>query len=135
MNTKIQTDNPFLALSLPLSTLCNISAVSVESPIPPQFAPFLIGVEEVRSKDAPPASPPEAIRYILAFPGSGFMRIPVKVDESRPSITPEELTARGPAKAVVEGFSSGAFLTNDGGARPYFKAKKIIPSPDTVPGK
>lgn len=132
---KIQGDNPFLSLPLTLFTLCNLNTLSADGPIPPHLVPLLIGVEEVRSKDTPPTSPPEAIRYTLAFPGSGYMRIPVKVDESKASITPEDLAARGPIKVMIEGFSSGAFLTNDGGARPYFKAKKITPAPETVPNK
>lgn len=126
---KMLTDNPLLAMKLSLSTLCNIPALSTETPILPHQAPLLIGVEEVRGKDTPPTSPPEAYRYTLAFPGSGFMRVPVKVEEPKPSITPEELESRGPMKVVIEGFSSGCFLTDDGGAKPYFKAKKISPEP------
>ena len=130
---KMLTDNPFLAMKMSLSTLCNIPALSAETPILPHQAPLLIGVEEVRGKDTPPTSPPEAYRYTLAFPGSGFMRIPIKVEESKPSIMPEELEARGPVKVVIEGFTSGCFLTDDGGAKPYFKAQKISPEPVSSP--
>lgn len=126
---KMLTDNPLLAMKLSLSALCNIPALSTETPILPHQAPLLIGVEEARGKDAPPTSPPEAYRYTLAFPGSGFMRISVKVEEAKPSITPEELMARGPVKVVIEGFTSGCFPTDDGGAKPYFKAQKISPEP------
>lgn len=134
---KIQVDNPLLSLPLSLPLLCNLNALSVpaDGPIPPQYAPLLIGVEEVRSKDTPPTSPPEAIRYTLAFPGSGFMRVPIKVEERVPSITPEALAAHGPVKVVIEGYTSGSFLTDDGGARPYFRAQKITPAPDNVPSK
>lgn len=122
------TENPLLFVELTLSALCNMSALSVQGPIPPNCEPVLIGVEEVRGKDAPQTTLPDAIRYIFTLPGSKFMRIAVKVVETRPSITQAELDAQGgQARVHIEGFESGCFLTKDGGARPYFKAKKITP--------
>ena len=126
----IQTDNIFSFFPVNLKTLCNIGAATVTDPIRPEHQPLLIGVEPVKGKDAPESAPPTAIRYILAFPGSGFMRVPVKVVETVPSITPEQLAERGGAvKVVVEGFDGGSFPTDGGGVRPYFKATKITPAP------
>lgn len=125
----ISTDNPFLSIPLTLPVLCNLSALAPKGgTIPPEHEPFLIGVEEVRGKGAPDTAPPEAIRYYLTFPGSSFLRISVKVEETAASITQNELNAQGGlVKVRIEGFESGSFLTDGGGARPYFKAKKITP--------
>lgn len=126
----IQTDNIYSFFPVSFNTLCNTGAATVTGPIRPEHTPLLIGVEPVKGKDAPENAPPIAIRYILAFPGSNFMRVPVKVAEATPSITPEQLAERGGAvKVVVEGFDGGSFPTDGGGVRPYFKATKITPAP------
>lgn len=128
----IFTDNPLLSIAFTLEMLANLGALNVpKGPIPASLMPLLIGVEEVRKKGIPLKEPPEAIRYILVFPGSQFLKIAVKVEETTPSITPAELAARGGfVKVSVEGFKSGNLPTDDGGARPYFKATKIVPIAD-----
>lgn len=87
----------------------------------------MISVETVRDRNAPVDSSQIASRYNLVFPGSGFLRISVKVEESVPSITQEVIEKYGGAIRVnLEGFTSGTFEV-DGGARAYFKATKITP--------
>lgn len=131
----INADNPLLFIPMTFETLCNLSSlVPKAGPIRPEHEPVLIAVEDVRSKGLPETAPPEAIRYILLLPGSMSMRIPVKVNEAAPSITQAELIAQGgQVKVKIDGFESGCFLTNDGGARPYVKAKKIVPITSNPP--
>ena len=127
-NQSFQADNPYLRINLPLSALCNISALSAEKPIPPELAPLLIGVESQRKQGAPADAPQAATRYCLVFPGSGFLRIAVKVEESAPSITTETIEQHGGIVRVkIEGFSSGVFKTTAGETMPFFKAEKITP--------
>lgn len=123
-----QQDNPLTRISLTLSDLCNLGSVKGTGEIRPEHMPLLSSVEPVRDRNAPVNAPQTATRYNLIFPGSGFLRIAVKVEESAPSISQEVLEKHGGAVRVsIEGFASGAFETSDGGARPYFKATKITP--------
>lgn len=128
MASNIPVDNPLLRLKLPLSALCCIDALNVETAIKPEAAPFLIGVEAQRERGASADSPQIASRYILVFPGSSFMRIPVKVIEPAPSITQDAITrCGGMVRVKIEGFDGGVFADDNGGARPYFKAQRIAP--------
>ncbi len=123
-----QADNPLLRLNLPLSALCSIDTLNQEATIKPELAPFLIGVEAQRERGAAADAPQIATRYFLVFPGSGFMRIAVKVAEPAPSITQEAiLKSGGIVRVKIEGFQSGVFSDDNGGARPYFKAARIVP--------
>lgn len=123
-----KADNPLERIKLTLADLCNISSVHGSDSVKPETAPLLTGVELVIDRNAPAGSPPTATRYNLVFPASGFLRCVVKVEETTPSITQEVIDKCGGAVRVnIEGFIGGTFLTNDGGARPYFKATKITP--------
>lgn len=125
---QFQTDNPLTRISLTLSDLCCIGSMKGLAEIRPEHAPLLIGVEAVRERNAPANSPQTASRYLLVFPGSGFMRVAVKVDETVPSITQDTIEkCGGMVRVKIEGFSSGAFEVDGGGARPYFKATQIAP--------
>lgn len=126
--SKFKSDNPFLNIRPSLADLCNLDQVKGAESIKPEHQPLLIDIEAVRDRNAPSTAPQTATRYCLALPGSGFMRIAVKVEESTPSITQELLEKYGGAVRVnVEGFSSGVILMKDGGVLPYFKATKIVP--------
>lgn len=128
MASSFQADNPLLLLKLPLSALCAIDTLNVETAIKPEIAPFLIGVEAQRERGAAADTPQIATRYFLVFPGSGFMRIAVKVAEPAPSITQEAiLKSGGIVRVKIEGFQSGVFADDNGGARAYFKAARITP--------
>lgn len=128
---KYPTDNPLSFVRLSLPALSNMGALEVTGPIPPNHQPRIAGVELVRERGAAETDPPTAVRYTLIFPGSGFMRVAVKVAETKPSITPEQLAEQGGSVlAVVEGFTSGSFETEGGGVRPYFKATRITPAPN-----
>jgi len=123
-----QPDNIFLNFRLSFAAVCCLSGINLPDTVRPDHLPLVVGAEAVRDKNAPPNSPHTATRYHLIFPGSNYLRLPVKVDESAPSITPEVLGKHpGGIRVNVEGFTGGAFLTNDGGARPYFKAVRITP--------
>lgn len=123
-----RADNPLLRVKLDFAALCNLSALKGDEPVKPEQLPLLTGVEAVREKTAPANSPQTASRYNLVFPGSGFLRISVKVDEPAPSITQETIEKYGGAIRInVEGFSSGVFEVDGGGARPYFKAVRVTP--------
>lgn len=127
-NSKFQADNVLLRLNLSLPDLCCLSAISGPTTIRPENAPLLVGVEAVKERNAPINAPQIATRYNLVFPGSGFMRVSIKVDEKTPSISQEVIDKYGGAIHVsIEGFSSGAFETDDGGARFFCKATKIMP--------
>lgn len=122
------TDNPLARIPLPLNALCNISAVKWPDELRPEHMPLLAAVEPVRDRNAPVNAPQIATRYTLVFPGSGFMRIAVKVEEPAPSVTQETLDKCGGVIRVnVDGFQSGVLETKDGGLRPYFKAARIVP--------
>ena len=122
------TDNPLTQVPLTLATLCNLSAVAFPTEIRPEHMPLLAAVEPVRERNAPANAPQIATRYILVLPGSGFMRIAVKVDETTPSITPETLAKYSNGIRVnVDGFVHGTMETKDGGIRSYFKATRISP--------
>lgn len=123
-----QADNVFLRLKLTLADLCALDAIKGLPEIKPEHAPSLISVEPVRERSAPATAPQTATRYGLVFPGSGYLRIAVKVEETTPSVSQEIIEKYGGAIPVkIEGFTSGAFETSGGGARPYFKAAKITP--------
>lgn len=125
---EFKADNPFLHLRLTFPALCNLNSLKGSEEIKPGQEPLLIGIEAVRDRTAPANSQQTASRYNLVLPASSFLRISIKVDEPAPSITPEMLEKCGGAIRVsVEGFSSGAFEVDGGGARPYFKATKITP--------
>lgn len=136
-NPKFISDNVFLRLNLTLADLSCMSAISGPTTIRPENAPLLVGVEAVRERNAPVDAPPTATRYNLVFPGSGFMRVSVKVDEAVPSIAQATIDKYGGAIRVnIDGFTSGSFETDDGGARPYFKAARITPmQTQAQPGK
>lgn len=121
-------DNPLLRIKLNFADLCNLSAIKGSETVRSEHFPILTGVEAVREKSASSNSPQIASRYNLVLPGSGFLRISVKVEEPAPSITQETLEKYGGAIRVnAEGFSSGVFEVDGGGARPYFKAARITP--------
>ena len=123
-----QADNPLTRISLTLSDLCCIHSVKGPAEVRPEHEPLLTGVEAVRDRNAPANLPQTASRYFLVFPGSQFMRVAVKVDETAPSITQEVIEKYGGVIRVkIEGFSSGVFEVDGGGARPYFKASRITP--------
>lgn len=123
-----QVDNPLLRLNLTLEDLANLRMLKGATAVAPEHIPLLTGVEPVREKNAPVGAPQTASRYNLVFPGSGFLRIAVKVEERAPSISQEVIDKYGGAiRVTIEGFTSGTFETDDGGARPYFKAAKIAP--------
>jgi len=123
-----KADNPLEKINFSLADLCNIGSVKGPTEIRPEHAPLLAGVEAVRERNAPANAPQTASRYLLVFPGSGFMRVAVKVDEAAPSITQETIAKCGGVVRVnIEGFVSGTFETDGGGVRPYFKATKITP--------
>ncbi len=125
---KFSPDNVFLRLNLTLPDLSCMGAISGPTTMRPENTPLLVGVEPVRERNAPANSPQTATRYNLVFPGSGFMRVSVKVDEVTPSVTQAIIDKYGGAIPVnIEGFASGSFETDDGGARPYFKAARITP--------
>lgn len=134
---KFSPDNVFLRLNLTLADLSCLGAISGPTEIRLENAPLLVGVEAVRERNAPANAPQTASRYNLVFPGSGFMRVSVKVDEAAPSVAQATIDKYGGAIRVnIEGFSSGAFETDDGGARPYFKATRITPvQAPAQPGK
>lgn len=120
-------DNVLLRFKPSLADLADLASVRGSETIKPEHFPLLTGVEAVRDRNAPLDSPQVATRYNLVFPGSGFLRISVKVEESAPSITQEVIEKYGGAIRVnIEGFVSGTFEV-DGGARAYFKATKITP--------
>ena len=128
---KYPTDNPLSFVRLSLPALSNMGALEVTGPILPNHQPRIAGVELFRERGAAETDPPTAVRYTLIFPGSGFMRVAVKVAETKPSITPEQLAEQGGSVlAVVEGFTSGSFEMEGGGVRPYFKATRITPAPN-----
>lgn len=123
-----QSDNVLLQFPLTLENLCSLLELRGPTTIRPEHLPLLVGIEAVRDKNAPPSAPQIATRYNLIFPGSNYLRLSVKVEESMPSVTPELLQKYpGGIRVQIDGFVSGAFLTNDGGARPYFKATRIVP--------
>lgn len=125
---KFSPDNVFLRMNLTLADLSCIGEITGPTTIRPENAPLLVGVEAVRERNAPANAPQISTRYNLVFPGSGFMRVSVKVDESAPSISPETINKYGGAIRVsIDGFTGGSFETDDGGARPYFKATRITP--------
>lgn len=128
--SNFKPDNPFLRLDLSIEALSCLSAITCPEAMRPENVPLLTEVEAVREKGAPVNAPQIATRYNVVFPGSDYMRLSIKVDEAAPSITPEVLKRypRG-IPVQVQGFFSGAFLTKDGGAMPYFKAEKIVPMP------
>lgn len=126
--SNFKPDNPFLRLGLSIEALSCLSAITCPEVMRPENVPLLTEVEAVREKGAPANAPQIASRYNVVLPGSDYLRLSIKVDEAAPSITPEVLKKypRGIPVNVL-GFFSGAFLTKDGGAMPYFKAEKIVP--------
>lgn len=126
--SNFKPDNPFLRLDLSIGALSCLSAITCPEAMRSENVPLLTEVEAVREKGAPIGAPQIASRYNIVFPGSDYLRISIKVDEAAPSIAPEVLKKypRG-IPVQVQGFFSGAFLTKDGGAMPYFKAEKIVP--------
>lgn len=121
-------DNVLLQFPLTLENLCALSELRGPTTIRPEHMPLLVGVEPVRDKNAPPNMPQIASRYNIIFPGSNYLRLAVKVEETMPSVTQELLEKYpGGIRVNMQGFVGGTFLTNDGGARPYFKAAKITP--------
>ncbi len=127
----IPTDSVFDYIKLTLGDLCDMKHMPhTPGPSRPDFQPLILDVEAAPlPKDTPEGTPPTAYRYALAFPGSGYMKLAFKVQESKPSITAEQLAEKGGAiPANIEGFSFGTFETDNGGIRAYFKATKIAPA-------
>jgi len=123
-----KSDNIFQRIRIPLEALCCVSAITWPDAIRPENAPLLTEVEEVREKGASANAPQIATRYNLVFPGSDYMRLSVKVEETAPSIALEMLKKYPRGVPVnVQGFYCGAFITKDGGAMPYYKAERITP--------
>lgn len=123
-----KSDNIFQRISIPIECISCISDISWPEVIRPENTPLLTGVEAVREKGAPATAPQIATRYNLVFPGSDYLRLSVKVDESAPSVTPEVLKRYPRGLPVqVQGFYCGTFLTKDGGVMPYYKADCIVP--------
>lgn len=126
MNFK--SDNPLTRLELTLADLCCINNVRGPKEIRPEHIPLLTDVERAIERNSKTNSSKKVSRYGLVFPGSGFMRIIVKVEEENPSISQETLSKYGGmVRVTIDGFSSGSFETDGGGARPYFKAERITP--------
>lgn len=126
--SNFKPDNPFLRLDLSIEALSCLSAITCPETMRPENVPLLTDVEAVREKGTPASAPQIASRYNVVFPGSDYLRLTIKVEEAAPSITPEVLKRypRG-IPVQVQGFFSGAFLTKDGGAMPYFKAERVTP--------
>lgn len=82
-------DNPYQQLELSIEALACLSAVTWPESIRPENIPLLTDVEAIRDKGAPATAPQVASRYNLVFPGSDYMRLSIKVEESAPSIAPE----------------------------------------------
>ncbi|MBD5099585.1 MAG: hypothetical protein HDT35_08620 [Clostridiales bacterium] len=123
-----KTDNPFLRLDLTLADLCYIGGVKGPTEIRPEHAPLLIGTETTVEHNDKTGVSKTVSRYCVVLPGSGFMKVIIKVEEPAPSITQEAIDRFGGAVRVnIQGFSSGSFETNGGGARPYFKAAQVTP--------
>lgn len=121
-------DNPFSRIEFTLADLCCIGSVHGPKEIRPEHSPFLTDVESVIERNAKTNVSKAVSRYGLIFPGSGFMRITVKVEEEHPSIAQEIIDKHGGMiRVTIEGFASGSFETDGGGARPYFKATRIAP--------
>lgn len=105
-----------------------MSALRGATEIRPEHRPYLIAVESVIERNARTGISKTVSRYYLTFPGSGFMNVIFKVEEDTPSVTPEFIAHCGGAVRVdIQGFTSGSFETSGEGARPYFKAEKIVP--------
>jgi len=125
-------ENPLGRIDLTLADLCNISRVRGPTEIRPEHQPLLCGVDTATESDKKTGGTKKVSRYHLVFPGSGFLKVDVKVEESAPRITSEIIEKYGGFLRVnIEGFESGSFLTNDGGARPYFRAARITPMQTT----
>lgn len=127
----IPTDSVFNYLKLTFGDLCDMRHMPhTLSHSRPEHQPLILDVEPAPlPKDAPEGTMPNAWRYVLAFPGSGYMKLAFKVNEAKPSITAEQIAERGGSvPAIVEGFACGTFEV-DGGTRAYFKATKIAPAP------
>ena len=123
-----RTDNIFLSFSPTIEAVASLSDISYPQTIRPEDTPILVGVEAVREKGAAADAPQVATRYNITFPGSNYLRLAVKVDESAPSISQEVLAKyRRGVPVKVEGFYCGMFTNKDGGLTPYYKAQRVTP--------
>lgn len=121
----MKTDNILLRVRMTFEQLCGTTS----GPIKPEQQPLLAAVEPVRERGAAADTPAKAFRYVLVFPGNGFARVAFKVAETSPSITQDQLTARGGMVRVqVEGYEMGVIEGDRGGAVAYFKATSIKPA-------
>lgn len=125
--SNFRADNPFQRLDLSFEALSCLSEIAFPETIRPENTPLLLEVEPVREKGSPTTAPQIATRYNLVFPGSGFMRLSVKVEETLPSVAPEMVEKYRGIPVQVQGFSCWIAVTKDGGAIPYFRAEKIMP--------
>lgn len=123
-----RADNPFERIELTLADLACISRVKGSPEIKPEHAPLLIGVENGTESNDKTGVSKSISRYFLVFPGSSFMKVVIKVEESAPSVTQEVIDQYGGAIRVnIQGFTAGSFETTGGGRRPYFRAARITP--------
>lgn len=131
----MKADNPFLHLNLTLADLCHLGGLKGPAEIRPEHTPLLISTETTVEHNEKTNVTKTVSRYNVVLPGSGFIKVTIKVEEPAPSITQEAIDKFGGAVRVnVQGFSSGVFETNGGGARPYFRAARITPV-QTPPNK
>lgn len=128
MKMNFKSDNPLTKIELTLADLCCIGGISGPKEIRPDHLPILTDVENVVERNAKTNATKNVTKYGLVFPGSGFMRVVMKVEEEHPSITQDVIDKHGGMVRVsIEGYSYGSFETENGGARPYFKAERIVP--------
>ena len=119
--------NPLGKLDLTLADLCNISNVRGPKEIRPEHTPLLTEVESVVERNFKTNTSKTVSRYGLVLPGSNFMRVLIKVDEEKPSVSKEIIDkCGGMIRVSIEGFTYGVIEEN-GTARPYMKATRIVP--------
>ncbi len=125
----MKAENPFMHLNLTLADLCHLGGLKGPAEIRPEHAPLLTEVESTVERNSQTGTSKTISKYCLAFPGSKFLKVLVKVEESTPSISQEAIDKCGGAVRVdIRGFTSGTFESNGGGARPYFRATSIVPA-------
>ena len=123
-----KSDNPLSRIELTLPALCCIGGVKGPQEIRPDHMPLPTEVESTVERNLKTNVSKVVTRYGLALPGSGLMRVIVKVEEDQPSISPETIAkCGGMVRVAIEGYSYGSFEVDSGGVRPYFKATRISP--------
>lgn len=128
----MQSDNFYNYLQLTFADICNLNQRPIKQEIKPAHFPIVLEVEPAPlPKGTPENTPPTAYRYTLAFPGSGYMKLVIKVPESTPTITAAQIEEHSPLQVKVDGFTWGNYETGSG-YKAYFKATKITPVRDTT---